>query len=49
MVKSVILDKDYLDASIIKELPKHRAQVSIYDYFENDLGLEIAYAQKKSR
>ncbi|WP_430610563.1 trehalose operon repressor [Enterococcus sp. DIV0876] len=43
----VILDKDYLDASIIKELPKKQAQVSIYDYFENDLGLEIAYAQKE--
>jgi GntR family trehalose operon transcriptional repressor len=43
----VILDKDYLDASIIKELPERRAQISIYDYFENDLGLEIAYAQKE--
>ncbi len=43
----VILDKDYLDASIIEELPERRAQDSIYDYFENDLGLEIAYAQKK--
>ena len=44
----VILDKDYLDASIIEELPENRAKVSIFDYFENDLGLEIAYAQKKS-
>ena len=35
----VILDKDYLDASIIEELPERRAQDSIYDYFENDLGL----------
>jgi len=43
----VILDKDYLDASIIQVLPEKRAQVSIYDYFENDLGLEIAYAQKE--
>lgn len=43
----VILDKDYLDASIIEELPERRAQDSIYDYFENDLGLEIAYAQKE--
>ncbi|OTN75026.1 trehalose operon repressor [Enterococcus sp. 8G7_MSG3316] len=43
----VILDKDYLDASIIQTLPEKRAQVSIYDYFENDLGLEIAYAQKE--
>lgn len=43
----VILDKDYLDGSIIEELPERRAQDSIYDYFENDLGLEIAYAQKE--
>lgn len=43
----VILDKDFLDASIIPELPENRAQKSIYDYFENDLGLEIAYAQKE--
>lgn len=43
----VILDKDYLDASIIQVLPEKRAQVSIYDYFENDLGLDIAYAQKE--
>ena len=43
----VILDKDYLDASIIEELPENRAKVSIFDYFENDLGLEIAYAQKE--
>ncbi len=44
----VILDKDYLDASIIEELPENRAKVSIFDYFENDLGLEIAYAQKRN-
>ncbi|MGX7195862.1 trehalose operon repressor [Enterococcus olivae] len=43
----VILDKDYLIADIVPELPETKAQVSIYDYFENDLGLEIAYAQKE--
>lgn len=43
----VILDKDYLIADIVPELPKNKAQVSIYDYFENDLGLEIAFAQKE--
>lgn len=43
----VILDKDYLIADIIPELPKSKAQDSIYNYFENDLGLEIAYAQKE--
>lgn len=43
----VILDKDYLLQSVIPALPKERAEDSIYDYFENDLGLEIAYAQKE--
>ena len=43
----VILDKDYLIADIVPELPKEKAQISIYDYFENDLGLDIAYAQKE--
>lgn len=43
----VILDKDYLIADIIPELPAIKAQKSIYDYFENDLSLEISYAQKE--
>ncbi|KAF1300843.1 MULTISPECIES: trehalose operon repressor [Enterococcus] len=43
----VILDIDYLDARIITDLPEKKAQDSIYHYFENDLGLEIAYAQKE--
>lgn len=43
----VILDKDYLLMAIIPDLPAERAAVSIYDYFENDLGLTIGYAQKE--
>lgn len=43
----VILDKDYLLVDIIPELPQEEAQDSIYDYFENDLKLDIAYAQKE--
>lgn len=43
----VILDKDYLLMEIIPELPADRAAISIYDYFENDLGLTIGYAQKE--
>ncbi|MGX7350722.1 GntR family transcriptional regulator [Enterococcus canis] len=43
----VILDKDYLDAKIIPTLPEKKAEDSIYEYFEQDLGLEIAYAQKE--
>ena len=43
----VILDKDFLLADIIEELPKERAEDSIYEYFEEELGLDIAYAQKE--
>ncbi len=43
----VILDKDYLLSDVIPQLPKDKAQDSIYDYFENELGLDIAYAQKE--
>lgn len=43
----VILDKDFLLTSIIPELPKEEAEQSIYHYFEKNLGLEIAYAQKE--
>lgn len=43
----VILDRDFLLKEAIPQLPKERAQDSIYDYFENDLNLEIAYAQKE--
>jgi len=43
----IILDKDYLLTDIVPSLPKDKAQDSIYDYFENELGLEIAYAQKE--
>ncbi|ETU19197.1 hypothetical protein P010_01964 [Enterococcus faecalis EnGen0410] len=32
---------------IVPELPKHRAEDSIFDYLENDLGLAISYAQKE--
>lgn len=43
----VIIDIDYLLKEIIDELPKNRAEESIYEYFENDLKLEISYAQKE--
>lgn len=43
----VIVDIDYLLKDIINELPEERAADSIYDYFENDLGLVISYAQKE--
>ena len=43
----VILDKDFLLAEIIHELPLEKAEDSIYEYFENELNLEIAYAKKE--
>lgn len=43
----VLLDKDYLLTDIIQELPVEKAKQSIYRYFEEDLGLEIGYAQKE--
>lgn len=43
----VILDIDYLSAEIIPDLPEEKAANSIYEYFENDLGLTIGYAQKE--
>ncbi|MFW7432638.1 trehalose operon repressor [Vagococcus carniphilus] len=43
----VILDKDYLLSSVVEELPIKKAEDSIYEYFEDELGLDIAYAQKE--
>lgn len=43
----VIVDIDYLLKEIVQQLPEQRAADSIYDYFENDLGLAISYAQKE--
>lgn len=43
----VILDKDYLLQAVVPQLPLERAEDSIYAYFEEELGLEIGYAQKE--
>ncbi|SJZ97266.1 GntR family transcriptional regulator, trehalose operon transcriptional repressor [Pilibacter termitis] len=45
--KSVVLDEDILLTSFIPNLTVEIAENSIYDYFENELGLEIAYAEKE--
>ncbi|WP_278340515.1 trehalose operon repressor [Lactobacillus acetotolerans] len=42
-----VLDCDFLFTPPIKELPLKVAQNSIYNYIENDLGLEISYATKE--
>jgi GntR family trehalose operon transcriptional repressor len=43
----VILDRDYLLKKVVPSLTKKQAVGSIYDYFENELELSIAYAQKE--
>ncbi|MBG9982377.1 trehalose operon repressor [Aerococcaceae bacterium DSM 111020] len=42
-----IIDHDYILASIVPHIPHHKAKDSIYQYFEQDLGLEISYAHKE--
>ncbi len=43
----VILDRDYLLKETVPTLTKEQAANSIYEYFENELDLSIAYAQKE--
>lgn len=42
-----VVDTDYLAAALVPTMTKEIAQVSIYQYLENKLGLDIAYAQKE--
>ena len=43
----VILDRDYLLKDVVPVMTKKIGEGSIYDYFENELDLTIAYAQKE--
>lgn len=43
----VILDRDYLLKNVVPTLTATQAAGSIYEYFENELQLTIAYAQKE--
>lgn len=43
----IILDKDYIRQDIVPDLTKDIAKISLYDYIENDLGLEISFAKKE--
>ncbi|MCD7948675.1 MAG: UTRA domain-containing protein, partial [Erysipelotrichaceae bacterium] len=45
--EKVILDIDYLNASVIPGLTVEHAQNSLYEYIENDLGLKISFARKE--
>ncbi|WP_173918416.1 trehalose operon repressor [Halobacillus sp. Marseille-Q1614] len=43
----IILDKDYIRADIVPELTKTIVENSLYEYFEEELGLEISFAKKE--
>ncbi|MGG5357433.1 MULTISPECIES: trehalose operon repressor [unclassified Enterococcus] len=45
--EAVILDTDYLLKEVVPTLTKEQAERSIYAYFEDQLNLTIAYAQKE--
>ncbi|KXT73533.1 Trehalose operon transcriptional repressor [Streptococcus sp. DD10] len=42
-----VLDIDYLNKSMIPKLTREIAEQSIYHYLEDELGFDIAYAQKE--
>lgn len=42
-----IIDKDYIVKTVVPTVPKQAAEDSLYAYFEDELGLEIAYATKE--
>lgn len=45
--EKVILDVDYLNGELIKNLSLENAEDSIYNYIENKLGLVISFAKKE--
>lgn len=45
--EAIILDKDFLRANLVPELPVDRCRDSIYEYVEDDLGLAISFAKKE--
>jgi GntR family trehalose operon transcriptional repressor len=45
--ENVILDQDYLNATIIPNITKEIAQDSLYSYIENELGLHVGFARKE--
>ena len=43
----IILDKDYLLRDIVESVPTNAAEISLYDYLEQERQLNIAYAKKE--
>ncbi len=42
----IVVDEDYILKSVVPNIPEKVAEHSLYRYFEETLGLEIAYATK---
>lgn len=45
--EKIILDKDFINKKIVPKLTEEVCKDSIYEYIENDLGLEISFAKKE--
>lgn len=45
--EKIILDKDFLNKKIVSLLTKEVCEDSIYDYIENQLGINISFAKKE--
>lgn len=45
--EKIILDIDYINASVIPDLTQEIVQDSIYEYIENHLGLKVSFARKE--
>lgn len=43
----MIVDEDYIRCKYVPSIPHSKALTSIYQYIEDDLGIEIAYANKQ--
>ena len=43
----VIIDKDFLLRDVVDRIPSNAAENSLYEYLENECGLNIAYAKKE--
>ena len=45
--EEMVLDYDYINQAVIDHVPHTAAKNSLFDYFENQLGLQIDYAVKR--
>lgn len=45
--EEMVLDYDYINQDVIDHIPYETAKNSLFDYFENQLGLQIDYAVKR--